>query len=87
MVYMSLGYSIFTYGIIIWGRCSLNCTSKPQKSQNNLFTLIYGSSDIFVYKGNDLFTFNQAFDYYAGIEFYNQLMDPVNVYFNNTILK
>ena len=48
MVYMSLGYSLFTYGIIIWERSSLTCTSKLQKSQNTLIKLIYGSSDIFV---------------------------------------
>ena len=86
MVYMSLGYSIFTYGIIIWGRSSLTCTSKLQKSQNNLIKLIYGSSDNFVYKCNDLLTFNQAFDYFAAIKFYNELNNPVNMYFNNKIL-
>ena len=86
MVYMSLGYSIFTYGIIILGRSSLTCTSKLQKSQNNLIELIYGSSDIFVYKCNVLLTFNQAFDYFAAIKFYKELNNPVNMYFNNKIL-
>ena len=32
MVFMSLGYSNYTFGIIIWGSSS-TCTSKLQKSQ------------------------------------------------------
>ena len=71
MVYLSLGYSIFTYGIIIWGRSSLTCSSKLQKPQNNLIESNYGSSDIFVNKCIDILTFNQAFDYFAAIKFYN----------------
>ena len=86
MVYMSLGYSIFTYGIIIWGISSLTCTSKLQKSQKYLIRLIYGSTDIFVYKCNDLFTFNKAFVYFAAIKFYNDLNKPFNTYFNKKIL-
>ena len=86
MVYMSLGYSIFTYCIIIWERSSLTGTSKLKKSQNNLIKLICGSSDIFAYKCNDLLAFNQVFDYFAAIKFYNEQNNPVNMYFNNKIL-
>ena len=83
---MSLGYYIFTYSIIIWGRISLTCTSKLQKSQNILIKLTHGSINFFVYKFNDSLTFNQAFDYFAAIKFYNELNIPVNMYFNNKIL-
>ena len=86
MVHMSLGYSIFTFGIIIWGRSSLTCISKLQKYQNNLIKHIYGSCVIFVYKSNDFLNFNQAFDSLAAIKFYNELINPVNKYLKNKIL-
>ena len=86
MVYMSLGYSFSTYCIIIWGRISLTCTSKRQISQNKLIKLIYGSCNNFVYKCNYLLDFNQAFDYFAAIKFYNEQNNSANMYFNNKFI-
>ena len=51
-----------------------------------MIKLLYGSSDIFVYKFNELLTFNQAFEYLAAFKFYNELNNPVNMYFNDKIL-
>ena len=44
------------------------------------------TSDNFVYECNDLLTFNQAFDYFAAIKFYNEINNPVNMSFNNKTL-
>ena len=79
MIYMSLGYSIPTYGIIMWGRSSLTCTSKLQKSHNILIKLTYGSSDIFVYKCNDLLNFNKTLDCFAAIKFCTELNIPATM--------
>ena len=79
MVYMSLGYSIFKYGNIKWGRSSLTCTSMLLISQNTLIKLIYRSSDNFVYKCIFLPPFNQAFYYFAAIKFYNEVNNFVDI--------
>ena len=67
--HMLPGYYIFTYGFIRWGRSSLTSTSELQKSQNILIKLMYGSTDNFFSKRNDLLTFNQLYDFSAPISF------------------
>ena len=78
---MSLQYPVFTCGLIVWGRSSLTCTSKLQKSQINRIKLIYGSNDNSVYMCKHLLTFSHAFNYFAAIKLYNELKNHATLYF------
>ena len=65
MLYLSLGWSQLSIGILAWGRCSLTFINKIRVAQNKTVRNIYGSENSNIHKLNNLLPFNESYDLYA----------------------
>ena len=81
-IYLSLAWSKLTYGILVWGRCSLTRIGKIRKIQNRIIRTIYGSHTLEVYHNNQLFTLEETYDLFCMVKFFKIMNDvDCNSYF------
>ena len=85
MLYLSLGWSYLTYGIVVWGKSSITFGNKIQAMQNRIMRSIFGSSDKQIYKTNYLLNFEQSYMYFAVIKLYKEINTNITPYFSNRI--
>ena len=76
MLYLSLGWSQLSYGVLAWGRCSLTFINKIRVAQNRIVRNIYGSANFDVYKSNNLLPFNETYDLYALLKLFKEIKMP-----------
>ena len=85
-LYLALGWSHISYGIVIWGKSSLTYINKIQSLQNKIIKNIFGNHNDETFRSNSLIKFVDAFDYFAGIKLYKELNSSVVPYFSERIL-
>ena len=83
MLYLPLGWSQMSYGVLAWGRCSLTFIKIIRVVQNLIVRNIYGSENSNIYKLNNLLPFKETYDLYAILKLLkvNKLSNQSNSYF------
>ena len=85
MLYLSLGCSYLTYGIVVWGKRIVTFGNKIHAMQNQIMRSIFGRSDQTIHMGNDLMNFDQSYAYFAVIKVYKDINSNITPYFSNRI--
>ena len=73
MLYLSLGWSQLTYGVLAWGRGNLVSINKIKSAQNQILKTIYGYHDNSIYKASNLLTFDETYEWLGLIKLYSEL--------------
>ena len=84
-LYLSLGWSHISYGIVIWGKSSRVFETRINKVQDRIVKNLYGRCNDETYRNNKLMRFSDAVKYFGGIKLYKELNFPINPYFRDKI--
>ena len=84
-LYLSLGWSRISYGIVMWGMSSQTYRNELQLLQNQIIKSIYGCNNVSTFKPNGLIQFFDAFNYFAAMKLFKELNHSVVPYLNAKI--
>ena len=73
LLYLSLGWSPLTYGVLAWGRGNSVSINKIKSVQNKILKSIYGSYASSIYRVSNLLTFDETYAWLLLIKLYSEL--------------
>ena len=76
-LYLSLGWSHMSYGVVIWGMANQTCRNKLQLLQNKIIINIHASNNLSTYKRNGLLRFMVSSNYFVVIILYKEINNIV----------
>ena len=87
MIYLSLGWSQLTYGVLAWGRGNTVSINKIKAAQNKILKSIYGSYAPAIYRVGNLLTFDETYEWLALLKLYSEFktVPRSSSYFNSRI--
>ena len=85
-LYLSLGWSHLSYGIVIWGGSSQTYKNRIIAMQNRIMKNIYGNCLSRTYKMNGLLMFTDAFNYFSSLKLYKEINNSTVPYFSDRLM-